>query len=152
MRNSTRKETYLEKAVHYKRFDNCYKRYEYRRDRDYGSYRDRSRRDYSRRSGFRSYDRRDDKDGDKRYGSWSKDGGNKGNYGKEKFNKFKGRSKGRGKGTDKVSSTNKINQEDAEDPDNESGEEEEESDEDEQDEEAGANAVDEDEEYFGRQR
>ena len=42
-----------------------------------------------------------------------------------KFSKFKVRPLGRGKGKDIVSSTKKINYEDAEDPDNESGDEEE---------------------------
>ena len=93
LRNATKKETYLKKAVNYKKPDNRYKRREYSRDRDYGSYRNRSSRPYSRRSRSRSYDRRDDRDDDKKYGSGSKDGGNKGYYGKGKFNKFRGKNK-----------------------------------------------------------
>ena len=101
LRNATKKETYLKKAVNNKRPDNYYKRREHSRDRDYGSYKDRSSRDYCRRSRSRSYDRRDSRDGDRRYGSGSKDGGNKGNFGKGKFNKFKGKNFNKKSGSDK---------------------------------------------------
>lgn len=86
LRNATKRETYLKKAVN-NRHDNRYKSREYSRDRDYSNYKSRSSRDYSRRSRSRSYERRDDRDGDRRYGSGAKDGGNKDNYGKGKFNK-----------------------------------------------------------------
>ena len=87
-------ETYLKKTVNNKRLDTRYKRREYSRDRDYGSFRDRSIRDYSRRSRssrFRSYDRRDAWDDDSRYGSGAKDDGKEGYYGKVKFYNFKGK-------------------------------------------------------------
>ena len=101
LRNATKKETYLKKAINSKRPDNRYKRREYSRDRDYGSHRDRSNLDYSRRSRSRSYDRRDDRDSDRKYGSGSKDGGNKGYYGKGKFNKFKGKNSNKKSSSDK---------------------------------------------------
>ena len=99
LRNATKRETYLKKAVN-KRHDNRYKRREDSRDRDYNSYRNRSSREYSRRSRSRSYERKDDRDGDRRYGSGPKDGGNKGNYGKGKFNK-KGKYSNKKSGSDK---------------------------------------------------
>ena len=61
-------------------------------------------RDYSRRSRFLSLIKNNDKDGDRKYdfGVQRRRGGNKGSYGKWKFNKFKGMNSNKKFGSDKI--------------------------------------------------